>query len=168
MRILFKVAATIVAALLCATLALQLPGVQTALSKAVAGELSKRCEADIEISRINFLPFNTLIVKDFTVIDRTQCAQGADTVFHVGRVMAKFSLQSLLSGGTMRLRSAEVKNSHMTLVNEAEGVSNLDKVFPPEDEPTPMYMMGNIIRVDNIDIENFTFRLINLVPVGYD
>ena len=118
-------------------LLVQLPGVQTALTRAAASELSTRLDADVSVKSLKIRPFNALSLRGLVIIDRHPAVHpgtsACDTVLAVENVNASFSLRNLLSHNKIYIRSLNIRNAVFCLVNESlpdgSGTSNISRIF---------------------------------------
>ena len=144
----------------------QIPGVQTFLTKRVVSVLESKLGGKIEFSSVHLKPFNTIILKDFRLIDdnplSTSYGEVLDTVAKAGSVTASFSLKGLFKNEGLHLGRVSVTDGAFTFVSEPGG-SNLKRVFPPSGkEPKPEKEMGELFDASKVQVEGFRFRYINL------
>ncbi len=166
-----------------AALLLQLPAVQTHILKGFTASLSNKAfDADITFSSIKFRPFNTIIVKDFTIIDKepysvdtasldpnlkdvfrkmNYCA--VDTLFNAENVIATFTLKGLMGKDKGRmLRSATVRNGSLNLVIEENGHKiNITRMFRITEEQHKETEDKDVFLIRKVDVEGLRLTMKN-------
>ncbi len=166
-----------------ATLLLQLPAVQTRILKGFTASLSKgNFDADITFSSIKFRPFNTLIVRDFSIIDKepysvdtaildpqlkevfrkmNYCA--VDTLFNAENVIATFTLKGLFGKDKGRmLRSAAVRNGNLNLVIEENGHKiNITRMFRITEGQHKDTEDKDVFLIRKVDVEGLRLTMKN-------
>ena len=169
LKIVLVTAAVLIGA---AFIAIQSSRVQTFVANEVTRRLKEHIDADIRIGKIQFRPFNTLILEDVLILDGAPAvppadivgAEPVDTFFRAGSVMAGFSIDGLFTGEGLKVSQAKVKDAQMNLVLEGESV-NLSRIFgltPSEEEkPAPE---GDIFSIRDVRIEGMGFRMLNFGP----
>ncbi len=162
---------------------LQLPAVQTRILRGFTTSLSKKSfDAEITFSSIKFRPFNTLIVKDFTIIDKepysvdtaslddqlkevfrkmNYCA--VDTLFAAENVTATFTFKGLFGKDKGRLlRSATVRNGKLNLVIEENGHKiNITRMFRITEEQHKETEDKDIFLIRKVDVEGLRLTMKN-------
>lgn len=166
LKILRNIIVALAVILAAAWIIFQIPGVQTFLTKRVVSVLESKLGGKIEFSSVHLKPFNTIILKDFRLIDdnplTTSYGEVLDTVAKAGSVTASFSLKGLFKNEGLHLGRVSVTDGAFTFVSEPGG-SNLKRVFPPSGkEPKPEKEMGELFDASKVQVEGFRFRYINL------
>ena len=152
--------------LLSAVIALQIPAVQTAVVQRILDRTVKDIDGRIEMEKVDFYPFNTLIVKNIAIIDEHPFAGDKDvpqdTLFRAETVAARFSLGGLVSKNGLKLRKAEIDNGRLSLVSEPGETykNNLTRIFriiPKNREKSTK----EVLSIAKVVVKGFDFRLIN-------
>ncbi len=158
--------------LLCLALVLlsQIPAVQTAAVRLVTGRLEKMIEGDISFDKIHFMPFNTLVLSNFSITDRrpsTDRGQVLDTLLSARNLTLSFSLKGLTSKEGIHLARVALRGGSFTLVREGPGQSNLKRILnrPPK-EPSKEKKAAPAVHVRNAEVQDVRFRYINLPKVA--
>lgn len=148
-------------------LLLQTPGVQTRLAQKATRAAEKYLDADLHFSAIKFAPFNTLIIKDFALIDRHPVGD-IDTVMAAKHISATFSLKGLLAkkGGVHidRLRTRDFDLYLVIYDTTSRGyTNNIASIFnsKPRNRDT-LYVIPDLFSIKRADIDNFHYRMVNL------
>ncbi|MCD8208761.1 MAG: translocation/assembly module TamB [Bacteroidales bacterium] len=164
-------------------LLVQIPAIQTGIIRGFTSSLSnKTFDAEITFSSIKFRPFNTLIVKDFTIIDKkpysvdtasldptlkevfrkmNYCA--IDTLFSAENVIATFTLKGLMGKDKGRmLRSATVRNGVLNLVIEENGHKiNITRMFRITEEQHKETEDKDVFLIRKVDVEGLRLTMKN-------
>ena len=102
-------------------LAIQTPQVQTYLTRKILDSVTLGPDAGISFGKIHFKPFNTLIIKDISVVDKAPCDTSArDTLFKAEYIIARFSLRGLRENEGIHIRNAYIRGAEM---NTSKGCS---------------------------------------------
>lgn len=152
-----------------AFIAMQSSRVQTFVANRVTQKLRESMDADIRIGKIQFRPFNTLILGDVLIMDDAPAAPpedfaGAvpvDTFFVAESVVAGFSIDGLFTGEGFKVSQAKIRNAQMNLVLEETGV-NLSRIFglgPSKGKAAPDGR--KILSARDVRVENLGFRMLN-------
>ncbi|MBQ2515493.1 MAG: hypothetical protein II533_04050, partial [Bacteroidales bacterium] len=98
-RFLLALLLVLVATLL---VAMQIPSFQTYIARKAVEKLEQKMDGTITFESLKLKPFNALVAKDVTVLDKHPYIDPdgrfapVDTLFHAGTIVATFSLRSLL------------------------------------------------------------------------
>lgn len=133
-----------------AYLVIQIPYVQTRLSQYVIGKLTKGIDADITVGSLNIRFFNRIHVEDFAIVS-------GDTLVAAKDIDARFSLRGLLDPGKS-ISSISVSDGVFNLINETDSTTNLDRIFPPSEDSSPLNLDA---RVKKLSVNNFRFNMYN-------
>ena len=113
-------------------------------------------------------PFDALVLENVLVMDRAAPLPDMDTLLHVRHLSARFSLVGLLSGGSIRIKRANLDSGcfHLVIEDSPDGsgeTTNLERIFrmPPSDED-PEYHWGDILDARNLEIRDVHFRMENI------
>ncbi len=136
--------------LMTAYLIVQIPYVQTKLSKYVLEKFTNSIDADITLSKVEVRFFNRLHVEDFAIIS-------GDTLVYAKDLDARFSLRGLLDK-SKALKSVSVSNGVFKLISETDSTTNLSRIFPPSDDSSPLELDAAL---SSLSVENFRFCLID-------
>ena len=167
----------VVAILFAGVLTLQLPQVQTFLTRKVTDALSSKLDGDIVFEKLHFKPFTTLVLKNAAIIDRNPATdptdpqkEKIDTFFRAGYIIARFSLKGLAGseGEGIHIRKAYIADARMNLVLQDgkdttdKGTDNLSRIFrlkknQKKKEPSPK----ELFHIRNVELDNMSFALIN-------
>ena len=167
----------VVAILFAGVLTLQLPQVQTFLTRKVTDALSSKLDGDIVFEKLHFKPFTTLVLKNAAIIDRNPATdptdpqkEKVDTFFRAGYIIARFSLKGLAGseGEGIHIRKAYIADARMNLVLQDgkdttdKGTDNLSRIFrlkknQKKKEPSPK----ELFHIRNVELDNMSFALIN-------
>ncbi len=180
MRKFLKILGIVIASILLllggVMLALQIPAVQQKILEHVIRKTDGVFDGEFSVGSIQLLPFNTLIVKDVLILDKSPYIDPydpdphpRDTFAYVGYASVRLSLKSLLGGEGVDIRKAVVRNAEFNLCVQPDfeveargrGITNLQQIFrlkiPEKKKPEK----GKIFEIKNVEVENFIFRLIN-------
>ncbi|MCM1177710.1 MAG: translocation/assembly module TamB [Bacteroides sp.] len=167
--------------MLTGILLLQIPAVQTAVTSKVADIMAEKfIDADIHLGKIHLRPFNTLIIKDITVIDRAPCIVDTtlcipsakpklcdigtcpvDTLFSAGSIIVRFSLKGLL-GSSITIGSAAIDDARLNLVLEdGESSTNLTRMFRIQKKPKKEVDDKEILHIREIGISGLRYTMKN-------
>ena len=167
----------VVAILFAGVLTLQLPQVQTFLTRKVTDALSSKLDGDIVFEKLHFKPFTTLVLKNAAIIDRNPATdptdpqkEKIDTFFRAGYIIARFSLKGLAGseGEGIHIRKAYIADARMNLVLQDgkdttdKGTDNLSRIFrlkknQKKKDPSPK----ELFHIRNVELDNMSFALIN-------
>ena len=155
---------------------MQLPQVQTFLTRKVTDVLSSKLDGDIVFEKLHIRPFTTLVLKNVAIIDKEPAKDSADpskaqidTLFRARYIIARFSLKGLTDSEGIHIRKAYISDARMNLVLEddpddstGKGTDNLSRIFrlkkdQPKKEPSP----NEIFHIRKVELNNMAFALIN-------
>ena len=138
-------------------------------------KLDKSLDAEINIEKIHFQPFKTLMLKNVVIIDREpmydvldSTKAPVDTFFRAGYIIAKFSFEGLLGKGGIHLNSATISDAQMNLVTEYREdpwngpvpPNNLSRIFHLKRPEGPRKKSEKeIFRIKHVSVENMGFAL---------
>lgn len=158
-----------------AAIAMQSSKVQSFLAGKAVESLRKHIDGDIVFEQVKLYPFNAVVLKNVSVLDKSPYMDGSnpefkaiDTLFHAGHITATFSLRGLFMSKGLHLRTAKIKNAAMTLVSEpsqeeSTGILNLSRIFrlrgfSADKKPVKD---NEIFNISIVEINNLRFRLLN-------
>lgn len=126
-------------------LALQLPAVQSYLARKAIERLTKDIDGEIQFESVQLRPFHGFTARKVVILDRhpyesLSLGEAPDTLIAVGSASATFSLMSLLTGGVLSVRNAELNDVTMNLV-----------MAPPRDSGETRL---NLVRIFGLDKES--------------
>ena len=169
-RITLWILAAIIILLLALVVAVQSPTVQTALARKAITMLSDKIDGDITVGRISIRPFDAVTLENVIVRDKTPYSDGAfprqHTLLRVGHLSARFSIKGLLRKERISVSRLRLEDGEFNLVIEpgpdGKDTNNLTRVFGLKSDPNkPKQDFGDLLEAGKVDIENFTFRMIN-------
>ena len=173
LRITLWVLAALLLLLLAGLVAVQSPRVQTYLAKKALSSLSDKIDGDVTVGSIAVKPFDALVLQDVVILDRNPYSDGSfarrDTLVKIGSLSARFSLKGLLHKERVSVSRLRLEDGTFNLVIEpgegSKSTTNLERVFrlkdPDPDKPKEDF--GDLLEAGRVDIENFTFRMVNYV-----
>lgn len=163
-----------------AVIAIQSPKVQLFLAGKAVEALNKHIDGDIVFDEISLLPFNALVLKNVSVIDRSPYINDSipgfektDTLFNAGHITATFGLKGLFMQNGLHLRTAKIRDASFTLVTEpspydSSGRVNLSRIFRIKSSSDTNDVKDNeIFNIAKVEIHNLRFRLKN-PKTGFD
>ena len=144
-------------------IALQVPAVQTGLASFATSKLEKNLDGDISIGAIRILPFNTLIVDDVTIVDKSPSVPGTDTLASIGHLSATFSLKSLFRKTGFDLGSVKLQDVQFQLVSVKDSLysSNLARVFRLKGNPDAKMTLDSLFTIHELSVKNARYRMLN-------
>ena len=169
-RITLWILAAIIILLLALVVAVQSPTVQTALARKAITMLSDKIDGDITVGRISIRPFDAITLDNVIVRDRAPYSDGnfprQHTLLSVGHLSARFSVKGLLRKERISVSRLRLEDGEFNLVIEpgpdGKPTNNLSRVFGLKSDPDkPKQDFGDLLEAGKVDIENFTFRMIN-------
>lgn len=175
--VLARIIGFLLVALCTAVFLIQVPSVQTQLTKAAVSMLSEKLDADISIGKVQIVPGSGLHITDLAVIDRkpyTEDRYGkgyepSDSFFVASSIKARITLSGLLRGMPLRFSSVQVDGGQMCLVAEPDAepyLNNLQRIFGiPAPTVPPPPGTEDIFSIKNVQINNFRFRLKNFTEI---
>ena len=146
--------------------AVQSPVVQTWLTRKAIDSLKGTINGEISIGKIQIKPFDAIVVKDLLILDTNPYLDPGihapvDTFAKASYITARFSLMSLLRKERFLIKEARVKDGVFNLVSEPNRTMNLERIFPSGDSPEDDSPPGDILEIKEVDIQDFTFRLLD-------
>ena len=175
--ILARIIGFLLVALCTAVFLIQVPSVQTQLTKAAVSMLSEKLDAEVSIGKVQIVPGSGLHITDLAVIDRkpyTEDRYGkgyepSDSFFVASSIKARITLSGLLKGMPLRFSSVQVDGGQMCLVAEPDAepyLNNLQRIFGiPAPTVPPPPGTEDVFLIKNVQINNFRFRLKNFTEI---
>lgn len=155
--------------LLLCILLVQLPAVQNAVVSQVLSHLTENIKGKISFSKMKFLPFRTLMVKDFLIMDDEPLDCGAfparDTVAYAREVTVTLSLNGIkgvLGDGCVRIDRVALSDGVVHMVTEGNHTSNFKRLFSKGNPPKPIQDKGDVFNISRVVIRNLHFTLSNV------
>ena len=149
--------------LIAAILLLQIPAVQTGIAKRALASLEEKIDGKLQVGSLRIEPFNTIIITDALLTDDNRTG-GQDTVFFARNLTAKFSLKGLFNkDNPFNLKSVNLSDGVFALVTDAEGKSNLTRIFGEKENPEPLKLNFEA-SINKVSLSNFRFKMLNLKP----
>ncbi len=161
LKILWLTVVAVAAFLFASVLAIQTPQVQTFFAKKVIDGLSDKFDGKVNIEKIHFKPFNTLVLKNVSVVDDAPVIEGMDTLFHAEYIIARLSLKGLTEEEGIYIRRAYIADAYMNLAVRNKSV-NLTRIFriPRPEAPKPDPGL-HVFTINRVNIHNMSFRMKN-------
>lgn len=133
-KILKYLALTILLSVFAVAVMIQLPVVQTRLTEFAASKVQEFFDADVHVGHLSFKPFNTLVIRDLSVVDKSpRFTEVSDTLLYISHIDAKFSLMSIIGPGHegFILQRVKVEDGWFNLVVEGDKMlpTNLHRMF---------------------------------------
>lgn len=151
--------------LMCALL-IQVPAVQNALVRQVLAHVTEDIKGEISFSKLKFLPFRTLMVKDLLILDdnplECEAFTPRDTVVYARELMATLSLSGLMGlsdDGPIRIDRITLTDAAINMVNEGNHASNFKRLFSKGNPPKPIADKGDVFNVTKLKVNNLRFTL---------
>lgn len=142
-------------------LAIQTPQVQTYLVQKVLKNITLGPDAGISFEKIHIKPFNTLIVKNISVVDKNPHDSTAlDTLFSAEYIIARLTLRGLKEKEGLHIRRAYIRGGEINLVVE-ENQTNLERIFGIRKDRIKKESQGNVFDIRRAFIDGMTFRMQN-------
>ncbi len=114
--------------------------------------------ADVTAADISLSPFSQVVLRDLKVVPK-----GAEPLLTAGEVRARYSLMAIL-GGTITVDEVAIVNPTITLVENADGTSNLDPILksqqkaettkstPPSDSSATLSLDIKSVKLSNATV----------------
>lgn len=152
--------------LLLCVLLIQVPAVQNAVVRQVLSHVTENIKGRISFSKMKFLPFRTIMVKDLMVLDEAplECEAFAprDTVVYARELMATFSLNGLkgiMGDGCIRIDRVSLNDGVVHFVTEGNHVTNFKRLFSKGTPPQPLADKGDVFNITRVNVRNVRFTL---------
>lgn len=165
-KIFGKLLTVLAAAVVLAVVLIQTPAVQTRVSRYVTEKYLSGFDADITFDKISLRPFNTLVIKNISVVDRAP-ANERDTLFTAGWIVASFNMKGLMQmkdGKGIHIHSATVKDGFFNLVIEEKQMNNLKRMFHLKEKDEAKKSDKDVFSIDKVRLKNFAYGMQNLIP----
>lgn len=156
------------------SITIQLPQVQTAIAKRFVSNLSEKIQGEITFEKIHFKPFTTFILKNVLIIDKNPVPHDVtgvqvDTFFRAQYIIAKFTMDGLITDGRLNLDKVFISNAQMNLVLESpldslKGVYNaesLTRIFGIEKGKEREKSDKDLFHIRKVEILNMGFTMKN-------
>ncbi len=174
LKIFWLTIVAIASLLFAAALLIQLPQVQTYVSKKVVESLDDRLNGGIYFDKIHLRPFRTLVLRNVRIIDRDPrpdpkgLTPTVDTFFVADYISARFTYKGLFKSNSLHLSEVIVSNAQMNLVLENATLpldststdNNLSRIFRLQ-KKKPKRTEKEIFNIKDVYIENMGFSMKN-------
>ena len=163
--------------LFAVALTLQVPQVQTFITRKAANVLADNIDGNISFEKIHLQPFRTLLLKNVVIIDKNPAYDPADstrtrvdTFFRAEYITAKFSFEGLFKHQGIHLRSAVVENGQFNLIlednphageGEKNDTDNLSRIFRLKKPETPKKSDKEIFHIKDVELKDMGFSMKN-------
>ena len=175
-----RIAGLLAVLLMAAVVAIQMPIVQTRLSKLALNRLASILDGRIQYDELKVMTSGVLVIRNLSLVDNDPYTEDIyergwapdDTVFRARSITATFAIDGLLKGEGLHLGRVTVEDGYMHLISEpvAPG-NNLTRILKltPQD---PVEPLPNLFDIKKVRVKNFRFRLTSFleskVPHRYD
>lgn len=119
--------------------------------------VSKSLNAEITVTDASISPFSQVVLKGLTVK-----TTGSDPLLQVQEVRLRYSLRSIL-GGNIKVDEVTVASPVLTVVQNADGTSNLDPLL--KKEAAPAQPSAEPSKPLQLDVRNVAFKNVKVVAV---
>ena len=171
--IIARIAGLLAVLLMAFLVALQMPFVQTRLSKVALNQLAAIMDGRVQYDELKVLTSGVLVIRNLALVDPnpyTEDVNGrgwapADTVFKAKTITATFSLTGLFKKEGLHLGRVTIEDGSFHLVTEPgeEYHDNISRIFhlKPTGAPPPT---ANLFNIKKLRIQNFRFRMNSFLP----
>ena len=146
-----------------ATIAIQMPAVQTYVVGKVSDALTRDLDGSAHVGKVYFSFPNNLILKDVDII------QGAsDTVVHAGKLLLNLKTTSLVLSDEARIRRVSLEDGRISIRKLDDSTTNLSLLLAPlthknkEKDPDKAGLPWNAVQLDRLTLKNVDFSLDSL------
>ncbi len=131
------------------------------IKSVVLPKVGSAMNAEVTASDISLSPFSQIVLRDLKIVPK-----GAEPLLSAGEVRARYSLMSII-GGNIVVEEVAIMNPTITLVENADGTSNLDPILKSQQqksaekkEPTPSTKSSATLSLDikSVKLSNATVR----------
>ena len=165
-KVLARVLELLVLLPLALVMLIQLPSVQTSLTRKAISMFEDKFDAQISLGHIHLLPFRTLVLEDVVIVDNAPLG-GVDTLASIGKLSATFSLKGLdfrQKGGIKLDRVRADRVDFNLVIAERNGYeNNLCAIFHIPKGPDDPQQKPDLFCIRKADATNLRFRMINLM-----
>lgn len=141
--------------------------VQTRVAEYVSEHIFSKLDAEVSFSKINFRPFNTLVIKDLCIKDNNPAQDSLDVLMNAEYLLATFNLNGLTqvkNGKGVHLKKVIVRNGLFNLVLEKGKTTNLQRMFglKAKDDNRKKKNDRDIFSIDKVNLRNFAYHMPNV------
>ena len=143
---------------------------QTKLTEKAISFVQNKFDGKIEFSKIEFKPFNSLVISDACIIDdkpfrdsEVEKFEVQDTLFKAKSITTSFSVRGLMSKKGIFIKMVRVEDALFALTLEPNGnevFTNLARIFRLGSTKTQQNNDGHF-KISEVEVENLRFRLRN-------
>ena len=163
-----RIAGLLAVLLMGAVVAIQMPYVQTRLSKIALNQLASILDGRIQYDELKVMTSGVLVIRNLALVDNAPYTEDIyergwapdDTVFRARSITATFAIDGLLKGEGIHLGRVTVEDGYMHLISEpvapGNNLTRILKLTPPEE---PVEPAANLFDIKKVRIKNFRFRL---------
>ena len=161
----------LVVLLMAAIVAIQMPYVQTRLSKVALNQLAALMDGRVQYDELKVMTSGVLVIRGIKLVDTapyTEDVNGrgwapVDTVFRAKQVTATFSIPGLLSG-QLHMGRVTVEDAFFHLVAEpGEYGNNISRIFHLGNSETS-FPTGDIFDIKKLRVKDFRLRMNSFLP----
>ncbi|MBQ9661019.1 MAG: translocation/assembly module TamB domain-containing protein [Bacteroidales bacterium] len=155
--------------LMTAFVAIQMPYVQTRLSKVALNQLAAIMDGRIQYDELKVMTSGVILIRNLTLVDEFP-ATDVDTVARIKTVTATFALDGLFKGEGLHLGRVTIEDGLFHLVSEPDPPgNNLSRIFRVQpQEQKPQEQTGSLFDIKKVKISNFRFMLTSLIGNAQD
>jgi len=166
-RVLSRIVGALLLLLLAALLALQSADVQSYIVRKAIERIAGEIDGEIRFESAQLRPLHGLVIKGLVITDSypyessyPDLPPAPDTLLRVGTLSATFSLRTLLTEGSLPVRSLSLRDADVYLTLEP-GNDNFSRVFRISDESDTTALSLPEIRIRKVDLTDVRFRMID-------
>lgn len=144
-----------------------MPAVQTRIVREALSSIEDKADADISVGRAYVLPFNTVVVKDALLLDRSPVRDAMfapqDTILHASTLVVTFG-KDILRGTPLHLRRVSAEGVELNLVFEGNGRINLTRALGlgRGSGKTGEKSIPDLFRMGRLNARGVTYRQFNV------
>ena len=169
--ILARIAGLLAVLMMTAVVAIQMPYVQTRLSKIALNQLAAIMDGRIQYDELKVMTSGVILIRNLTLTDDNPYTEDrfgrgwapVDTVLKVKTVTATFALDGLFKGEGLHLGRVTVEDGFFHLVTEPDAPgNNLSRIFRMKPQEGPKEPGGpDVFDIKKVRVSRFRFRMNN-------
>lgn len=167
--ILARIAGLLAVLMMTAVVAIQMPYVQTRLSKIALNQLAAIMDGRIQYDELKVMTSGVILIRNLTLTDENPYTEDrygrgwapVDTVLKVRTVTATFALGGLFKGEGLHLGRVTVEDGMFHLVTEPDSPgNNLSRIFRMKPQEGPKEPGGpDVFDIKKVRVSRFRFRM---------
>ena len=169
--ILARIAGLFAVLLMTAVVAIQMPYVQTRLSKIALNRLASVMDGRIRYDELKVMTSGVILIRNLTLVDDAPYTEDrfergwapVDTVFRIKTLTATFALNGLFKGEGLHLGRVTAEDGffHLAVEPDRPG-NNLARIFRMKPQEGPKEPGGpDVFDIKKVRVSNFRFRMSN-------